>query len=266
MICTYQAFQPTLTEQGLERFGLSLQHSNPCKMLRHVVHSYLQITTDRPTPYPVIPDATQAVFISPHGLQISGAQSQVCDVQILQPGDYFGIRFYPGALRFLVNLNVSEITNQFVDCSDLPWQNSTELHAQIYRHKHFHQRAQCCEHWLLRHFNNHSATPFDHALSLIYRSVGNIKVTQLASKVGWSCRHLNRMFRLHTGLDTKSFAQIIRLQHVCKRLYSAPADALNVALEVGFCDQSHLIKDFRQHLLASPSLFFERFMSDYYNR
>ncbi len=93
MICTYPAFQPTLTAPGLERFGLTLEYSDPCKILRHAVHSYLQITEDRATPYPVIPDGTQAVFISPHGLQLSGAQSRVCDVQILQPGSYFGIRF-----------------------------------------------------------------------------------------------------------------------------------------------------------------------------
>ncbi len=158
----YRSFQPILTEAGLKRFGLILEYSLACKTLRGIVHSYLQISTAKPTPYPVIPDGTQAVYIAPHGAKIGGAQSRAHDIQILQPGDYFGIRF-------------------------------------------------------------------------------------------------------HTGLSTKEFVQTIRIQHVCKKLYMAPGNSLNAALDLGFFDQSHLIKDYKKHLLLSPNLFLDRFKSDFYN-
>lgn len=257
----YLPFQPTLTESGLKRFGLSLEYSPACTILKGIVHSYLQISAEKPTPYPVMPDGTQAVFISPYGSMIGGAQSRACDVQILQPGDYFGIRFYPGALRYFFDLNLSEITDQFADSQYFSCRDFGELHNRIYRYQNFHERAQICEQWLLRHFKPRSVTQFDQALSLIYQSSGNMKVTQLAAMVGWSSRHLNRLFRLHTGLSTKTFAQTIRIQHVCKQLYITPDDSLKTALELGFFDQSHLIKDFQKHLLSSPSLFYNRFMT-----
>lgn len=262
----YRPFQPTLTEAGLQRFELSLQYSPAGEMLRGIVHSYLQISAVKPTPYPVMPDGTQAVYISPHGSIIGGAQSRACDVQILQAGDYFGIWFYPGALRYFFDLDLFEITDQFVDNQYFPCRQFSQLHNNIYQQQNFQQRAHVCEQWLLRQFKPVPATPFDHALSLVYQSFGNIKVGQLATMVGWSSRHLNRLFRLHTGLSSKTFAQTIRIQHACKQLYISPGDSLNTALELGFFDQPHLIKDFKKRLSSSPGTFFDRFMSDFYNR
>lgn len=262
----YRPFQPTLTTAGLKCFGLSLASTPARKIPAGIVHSYLQIRAARPTPYPVIPDGTQAVFISPQGSFISGAQSRACDVQILQAGEYFGIRFYPGALRYFFDLDLFEITDQFVDTQYFPCRLFGELHNTIYRYQSFHERAHICEQWLLHHFESRSVTQFDQALSLIYQSSGTIKVSQLASRVGWSSRHLNRLFRFHTGLSTKMFAETIRLQHVCKQLYIKPADPLNAAHELGFFDQSHLIKDFKKRLLSNPGVFFARYKSDFYNR
>ena len=262
----YPSFQPTLTEPGLKHFGLILTSSSPCASLNGIVHSYLQINAEKPTPYPVMPDGTQAIFISPDGSMISGSQSQSYDIQIPQAGDYFGIRFYPGALRHLFKLNLAEITNQLVDEKYFPCDLFGTLHHKIYQHQRFYDRANVCEQWLLQHFNPQPATQFEQALSLIYQSQGNLKIAQLATRVGWSSRHLNRLFRLNTGLNTKTFSQIIRLQHVCQYLYRSPADSLTTAMELGFSDQPHLLNNFRQHLLTNPNRFFSRFMSDFYNR
>lgn len=261
----YKPFQPLLTGTGLKRFELSLAYSPACKSLRGIIHSYLQVRTEKPTPYPVIPDGAQAIFISPHGSQLGGTQSQACDIQILQPGDYFGIRFYPGALRYFFDLNLFEITDQFVDHYYIPCRNFGELHNHIYQCQHFQERAYVCEQWLLQHFKPQPATSFDQALSLIYQSFGNIKITQLAARVGWSSRHLNRLYQLHTGLSTKTFAQVIRIQHICKQQFIRPSNTLNMALELGFFDQSHLIKEYQKRLLSPPSVFIDRFKSDFYN-
>lgn len=262
----YRPFQPTLTTAGLKRFALSLEQLPACAALGSVVHSYLQVTARHPTPYPIMPDGTQAIFISPYGSMIGGAQSRACDVQMLQAGDYFGIRFYPGTLRHFFSLDLSEITDQFVDNHYFPCRDFADLHNRLYRLSGFSERAQICEQWLLRRFKPQAITPFDHALSLIYQSFGNIKVSQLADRVGWSSRHLNRLFRLQTGLSTKVFAQTVRIQHVCRQLYVAPGDSLNTAHGLGFFDQPHLLNDYKKRLLSSPGLLFDRFMSDFYNQ
>jgi len=105
-------------------------------------------------------------------------------------------------------VNLSDITNQFVDCHYFPCHKFAGLHNDIYQYQHFHERVHVCEQWLLQHFKPRPTTQFDQALSLIYQSFGTIKVAQLATMVGWSRRHLNRLFQRHTGLDTKIFSQI----------------------------------------------------------
>lgn len=259
MTSLYKSFQPTLTDEGLKQFGLSLKSMPACKMLRGIVQSYLQIYTNKPTPYPIMPDGTQAIYISPNGSMIGGALTHANNVQILQAGEYFGIWFYPGALRHFFDLNLSEISNQFVDGHYFPSKEFQQLHDRIYQQKNSHDRAQVCEQWLLQNYKPLPITQFDQALSLIYQSLGNIKINHLAENIGWTSRHLNRLFRNHTGLSTKTFAQTIRIQHVCKKLYLSPDNSLQTAHESGFFDQSHLIKDCKKRLLSSPGTFFNQF-------
>lgn len=207
---SYKPFQPTLTQPGLSKLGLSRKSRLPCDALLGIVHSYLQITAEKPTQYPIMPDCTQAIYISPQGSLIGGAQIEARDMQLLQPGEYFGIWFYPGALRHFFDLNLSEISGQIVDNSYFSCREFLQLHNEIYRHDDFHSRANVCEQWLLIQYSKQPVTKLDHALSLIYQSLGSEKVWHIANKVGWSSRHLNRQFLQFTGLNTKTFSQIVR--------------------------------------------------------
>ncbi len=262
----FKSFQPTITRTGLANFGITLKCSPPCDVLKGVVHSYLQIKTEKATPYPVIPDGTQSIFISTRGSVIGGAQLQTRDIQILEAGEYFGIRFYPGALRHFFRVDISEITSQYVGSEYLQCVFFRNLHEFIYQQNDYRKRVDICEHWLMGNFQPQAKSRFDQALCLIYQSSGNVQVKDLAKCVDWSSRHLSRSFQLHTGLNTKTFAKIIRIQHVCRQLYTRPNESLDSVLVLGFFDQSHLIKDFRKHLLSTPFSFSMRFMSDFYNQ
>ena len=262
----FRSFQPTITRSGLANFGLTLKCSAPCDVLKGVVHSYLQIKAEKATPYPVIPDGTQSIFISPHGSIVGGAQIKTRDIQLLEAGEYFGIRFYSGALRHFFKLDLSEITDQYVDNGFIPCGLFHTLHQLIYQQSNYHQRVSVCENWLMKNFKPQPKSGFDQALRLIYASSGDVRINALAGSVDWSSRHLNRLFQLYTGLSTKNFTKITRLQFACRQLYITPRESLNSALDLGFFDQSHLIKDFRKHLLLKPSDFYNRFMSDFYNQ
>lgn len=262
----YQPFQPMLTESGLKKFGLTLQSSIACQALDNTVHSFLQITATQPTPYSVIPDGTQAVFLSSDCARVGGAQTRTRDIPILQPGEYFGIWFRPGALRMFFKLDLSEITDQYVDSHYFPSRNAGRLHEHVYRCNDFSSRVAACERWLLKHYQPKPTTLFDHALSLIYQSKGNEKVENLSTQIGRSARHLNRLFKQHTGISTKTFAQIIRLQEACRQLSSSPKSTADSANELGYFDQSHLTKACNRFLLVNPGDFTRQHLSDFYNR
>lgn len=262
----YSPFQPTLTQIGLHQLGLGMQLKEPCEALKGIVHSYIQIKAERQTLYPVMPDGTQAIYISPQGAMIGGALTNARDIPLLHAGEYFGIWFCPGALRHLFALNISEISDQFVDEKYFRCPSFQRLCAEIYEYKDFHDRARVCERWVLERYSKKPTTGFDHALSIIYQSFGNERVVSIADKVGWSSRHLNRLFLEHTGLSTKAFSQIIRAQTLCKQLYLKPTNSMKVSTELGYYDQSHLIKEFKKYFKFTPGEFINQYMSDFYNR
>ncbi|MEJ2673778.1 MAG: helix-turn-helix domain-containing protein [Acidihalobacter sp.] len=257
-------FQPTLTPSGLACFGLGLREARPCPALREIVHSYLQIDAQDSALYPVIPDGTQSVFLSPNIARLGGAQTAARVLRLPQAGEYFGIRFMPGGLRHFLVLDLTEITDAYVAEGDVPDRGFADLRHAIYRYGSFHERAAACDTWLLNRFVLRPDVQLDHALTLIERMRGGIRVGQLAAIVGRSERHLNRLFRRHTGLNIKAFIDTTRLQHVSQRLHAQPGAVLDTAHDLGYCDQAHLLNDFRKYTWSTPRTFFARFMSDSY--
>lgn len=261
----YQPFQPVLSEPGLQRFGLGLEQRRATAPLSRVVHSYLQISTDKPLSYAVIPDGTQAVFISPQGSFVGGVQSQATDIPISQGGEYFGVRFYPAALSYFFASNFSEITDNYVDSDYFGCPSFTRLHERVYAKSDFLSRSKVCEQWLLSRFRPFERKSFDRALSLIYQAEGDISVAEIGTQVGVSGRHLNRLFRQYIGVSTKAFSQIIRIQSASRTLFDSHHDSAKTALRLGFFDQAHLLNQFKKQLLFNPSSFLKRYMSDSYN-
>lgn len=178
----------------MQTLGLSGTMQKPNKLLLGKVYCYLQISTKTVSPYPVVPDGTQAIYFSSRGIRIGGAQVQTQDLQLEGGEDYFGIWFYPGALRHFFDLNLSEITGQFVDAQYFNCPPFSNLHFAIYGQETFAARVKICESWLMKQFSPRPRAKFEHALHLINQSYGNIRVADLAAEISCSARHLNRQF------------------------------------------------------------------------
>ncbi len=79
----------------------------------------------------------------------------------------------------------------------------------------------------------------------------DVSLTQLAAVVDVSPFHLARAFASRYGLPPHAFRDELRVRHAARMLASdmPPAD---VALAVGYCDQSHLNRQFKKILGVSP--------------
>ena len=266
MIQRYSPFQPTLTKEASERVGLEIEYFKPCPALADNVITYLHIRASRPTPYPVFPDGTQAIYLSQYGAFIGGPGVCTIDLQLPQAGEYFGIWFQPGALRRWFSVDLSEILGQFINDNLLRKHQLTELKDALYDRCPGTFPAAICDRWLLKHFRENSDHKFDNALLSITRSSGNERIAHVASAVGWSNRNLHRHFIKHTGLAAKEFAQIVRLHHACWQVYAMRRNSSPAMQELGYYDQPHLIKAFNRFFATTPNAFFDRFMSDLYNQ
>lgn len=83
------------------------------------------------------------------------------------------------------------------------------------------------------------------------RAAAGITLTELAEAVGLSRYHLLRVFREETGMPPYAYLESIRISKA-KRLLEKGLAPLEVALELGFSDQSHFANCFKRFIGITP--------------
>jgi len=84
---------------------------------------------------------------------------------------------------------------------------------------------------------------------------GAVAIEALAASHGVGMRTLQRYFAEQVGLSPKRFARIVRFHRVCMAWQQAPETMARVAADSGYCDESHLIRDFRAFVGTPPATF-----------
>lgn len=84
------------------------------------------------------------------------------------------------------------------------------------------------------------------------RHRGRVRIDTLASATGWTRQRLWSRFRAQIGLSPKRAAELVRFDHAA-RLLSAGRAPADVAYLAGYADQSHLHRQVRALVQATPS-------------
>lgn len=98
----------------------------------------------------------------------------------------------------------------------------------------------------------------DWAWRSIVDAGGDVRMARLAEMLGWSRKRLAGRFREEVGVAPKTLASIARFERA-RSLAQAETrpDWARIATESGFCDQSHLINEFRSFTGRTPETFFQ---------
>lgn len=83
-------------------------------------------------------------------------------------------------------------------------------------------------------------------------------LNELAKQAGCSVRQLNRIFLSHVGLTPKRFHRVRRFRRALDAAARGSDSWVEVALDCGYADQSHFIRDFRSFSGVNPTAYFER--------
>jgi AraC family transcriptional regulator len=83
----------------------------------------------------------------------------------------------------------------------------------------------------------------------------SVSLEKMASATGLSIFHFARMFKAATGVTPKQFVLRCRLERARELLLTEDRTISEVALEVGFCDQSHLSTHFKRLYGTTPKQF-----------
>lgn len=83
---------------------------------------------------------------------------------------------------------------------------------------------------------------------------GKLSVDELCRLINVNYKWLERNFRKQMGITPKTYISTIRFLHAYINVESRDASLTSVALEHGYYDQNHFIKEFRRHTGRTPSV------------
>jgi AraC-like DNA-binding protein len=90
-----------------------------------------------------------------------------------------------------------------------------------------------------------------------------VTAPRLAADAGISVRSLHRLLERHVGVSTKWIVRRARVQDAADRVARGElVDWAEVAQELGYHDQAHLIRDFRAQVGATPAAYAKRCLND----
>jgi AraC-like DNA-binding protein len=155
----------------------------------------------------------------------------------------------PGHAQVLTGVPAGELTDRVVALEDLWGRSGRELQAQI----------ECLEVALLRRLaagreRKMASLSICGITDVVVGSEGQVSVEELARMSGVSRTHLTRTFREGVGVAPKLYGRLARFR-AALRLATASAPWAQVAAEVGYVDQSHMISEFRQFSGFTPEAF-----------
>ena len=83
----------------------------------------------------------------------------------------------------------------------------------------------------------------------------NVSLAQLTLITNLSSFHLLRVFRQHVGCPPHEYQTQLRIAHA-RKLMRKGSSIAEVALETGFCDQSHFSRNFKRIVGVTPGRYF----------
>jgi AraC-like DNA-binding protein len=176
----------------------------------------------------------------------------------------FGVRLYAHAIPLLFNIPATELTNQYAAISSLLNGRGNELAGEIFEAGSFEERVLIVSAFLQSQIQHRLATltRFEAFVTSLHRSAGNYtSVSALAGEVNLSQRQFERHFKYLTGFSAKTYFKISRFENLMETL-CCPAGKVaqsltDIALDLGYYDQSHLNRHFKEFTGLSPSGFLQ---------
>ncbi|PLR47640.1 AraC family transcriptional regulator [Chimaeribacter arupi] len=196
--------------------------------------------------------------------RVCGTTLEARSAELKAGHHYFGVRFAPGVMPDFLDMMAEELTDRefgFLEVTP----GARPVFERIVENPLFSQQVALFNHYFTRRLTRRASAVTAQSLRAIRGQRGNIRVEQLAALTGYTCRTLQRQFRQDTGLSPKAFSRIIRCQSALSCLHQPAAPACSdLALDLGFSDQSHFLREFKKLVSTTPLDYQRRILLEAY--
>ena len=224
-------------------------------------HGFVELMVNLGPPHRVIGGTSAGVW---RRGWLSGLQEGAIRVESRRGTHLLSARLSPlGAIELLGPV-VAQHANTIVDLRTLLGTRARALLASVRSATTPEARFAALEQFLRSH---RAAVAVPEFVGAAARAIevqhGNVRVSTLHDASGVSRKHLAVTFKRFLGVSPKSFAKIHRFVWTLDQLRSSQAvDWSRLALDAGYADQSHLVRDFRRIGGKAATVFLERLAPD----
>jgi AraC-like DNA-binding protein len=240
--------------EGSRHFHLTREYPSPD--LATWVERHWMVEWDLQAPYTqeLLNHPTVNVAVEPGFAGVYGIRTERDRKTIDGTGRVVGVKFRPGAFQPFFGRSVHQLTNRVLPVAAVFGRAGDELADAV--------RAEPQEPFaVMEAFLRERAPAPDANLDVLARIVQTmledpavVRVDELAARHAMSSRTLQRLFRRYVGVSPKWVLRRYRLHKAAERIAEGrDGDWAATALELGYFDQAHFIRDFKALVGASPA-------------
>jgi len=166
--------------------------------------------------------------------------------------------FYPSGFHRLFGLDVTLFNGRMIRPGEVLGGRAERLYEALRNTNDPLRMFELVEGTILEHVQRLSSmgsSIIQVLESHIRERKGLVPVSELARIAGMSERSLQRRFKKEIGLGPKEFCSVVRFNHVYSHMQRTRKLDLDIALQCGYFDESHMLKDLRYYLGKAPKRF-----------
>ena len=190
---------------------------------------------------------------------VQGPQERSVFRDTSQASSVVGVQFRAAGAAALLGLPMNELANRTVALADLWGSQATDLRDALQAQPDAPSRLRLLHHALLLRLHGTEPCAADAAIAWAARQFDAMggadagRVESVRAALGWSNQRFIAQFEQRVGLTPKRYARVRRFQSVIERV--APgrdAPWATLALDAGYADQPHLVREFRAFAGLTP--------------
>lgn len=161
----------------------------------------------------------------------------------------------PDAARALLGCRPADLTGESYEWSDVFGTSAASLRDRLHGITDWTGRFAALESLLVARLVDAPGPQAEvaQAWCLVEASGGRLPVREVARRVGWSLRQLEKQFRAEYGLSPKTVAIVRRFERSVSMVSRGRHGLADIAAACGYSDQAHLARDWRTLAGLPPS-------------
>lgn len=186
---------------------------------------------------------------------IFGQQVKRCDVHLDAEFLMFRVHFQPGALFRLLGIPLYEFGEHYFDAEQVLSREVRDVSDRLAAARNYAQMVEVVESYLVHSVAKAAQRilPVDRAAGLLMTDPSHGSLDWLARQACLSPRQLNRKFTERIGVGPKFYSRLVRFNRAYLFKMARPTVSWpSVAIELGYTDYQHMVRDFRQFADATP--------------